>query len=234
MSNFLYFIPVKSTKDIPAYLSENGLDYFDYQFDKFVFTSCNIKGKKGFIIQRDGTPFSARYIENEQKWLKIPKTEAMCGYWLNEPPTPDALKRDKIIEGVYVPITLKDGNKWTIPTARVNCDNETTGMLKRQMTFDDEGKIVPGDFADNGEKANKIAADLTNKLVESWNNSDVKFEYDDSLPIQILSINYRVSATEVLLLNLWDYQGQEGGHIIFEFVDYIGFLELKKKELSGV
>lgn len=235
MSGFLYFVPADDEKKIRQFMKDNGLDYVFDDKDSLVATESAIDGKSGFIVERNGNPADTRYVPDEQDWLSIPKSHGCkVGVWRNNKPTPAELKKPNFTDSVYMPLRLLDGNEWTVPTARFNCDNETTGAIRKKIACDDEGHVIPGDFIGDGQEINDVASELVDSIIQQVKDNKETFDFDDRLPAKILSFNYRVSVREIVLLQLWSYKDGKDGAIVLQFVDFAGYADVKKNKASVI
>lgn len=199
-------------------------------------------GKSGVIYQQNATTKSLQYDKTKQRWKRIPNTDAYVGVWNAAPPTAESLIRTDHISGQYVNLA---GDKWLIPVARFECDNETTGFLTPQVDIDDFGNVIPGAFSPTQDKLNQMAERLAKSFIESWErcvnepmpNPVFRFDIDDHDPFDIIAANYRVSPAEIVLLNLFRWRDEAFKDVVKVFIDSDTYLQLyakkKQSELSS-
>ena len=182
-------------------------------------------GKSGVIYQQNATTKSLQYDKSKQRWKRIPNTDVYVGVWMNDPPKAEKLIKSDAIAGQYVP--LGDGDRWLIPIARFECDNETTGNLTPQIDVDDFGNVIPGAFSPTQEKLNQMAERLAKSFIAAFekfvnDNSPIsifRFDIDDHDPFDILAANYRVSPAEIVRLNLFRWRDNAFYDIVKVFID---------------
>lgn len=194
-------------------------------------------GKSGVIYQQNATTKSLQFDKSKQRWKRIPNTDVYVGVWTNDPPKAEKLIKSDAIAGQYVP--LGDGDRWLIPIARFECDNETTGNLTPQIDVDDFGNVIPGAFSPTQAKLNQMAERLAKSFIAAFDklvndNSPIsifRFDIDDHDPFDIIAANYRVSPAEIVLLNLFRWRDNAFYDIVKVFIDSDSYLQLyiKKK-----
>lgn len=196
-------------------------------------------GKSGVIYQQNATTQSLQYDKNKQRWKRIPNTEVYVGVWSNDPPKAEKLIKSDAIGGTYV--QLGDGDKWLIPVARFECDNETTGYLTPQVDIDDFGNVIPGQFSPTQDKLNQMAERLAKAFIEAFDklvqentpNPVFRFDIDDHDPFDIIAANYRVSPAEIVLLNLFRWRDNAFKDIVKVFIDSDSYIQLYAKKKAS-
>ena len=152
------------------------------------------------------TKINLKYDKNNQRWEHIyinDEYKYSVGYWIDKIPGPDDLMRSGAINGYSVEST--DGNKWTIPLARLlNGDS----LLPQSLKLDSKTKELILKPLTKYEKLCGYALEYFEKLKEVYDNN--KIDREESYPhlFEIaecaLSTNYHVSAHEISLLEIVD------------------------------
>lgn len=246
MSSFIYYFPTTEMLPPAETFERYGVQYacppsIANQF-RYGVTLDGPDGKSGVIYQQNATTKSLQYDATKQRWKRIPNTDAYVGVWTNAPPTAESLLRTDHISGRYVNLA---GDKWLIPVARFECDNETTGYLTPQVDIDDFGNVIPGAFSPTQDKLNQMAERLATAFIEGFDrlvnepspNAHLRFDIDDHDPFDIIAANYRVSPAEIVLLNLFRWRDEAFKDVVKVFIDTDTYLELfikkKQSELSS-
>lgn len=247
MSSFIYFFPTTEMLPAAETFERFGVKYacpptIANQF-RYGVTLDGPDGKSGVIYQQNATTKSLQYDKTKQRWKRIPNTDAYVGVWNDSPPKAETLIKSDSIGGQY--ITLGDGDRWLIPVARFECDNETTGYLTPQVDIDDFGNVVPGAFSPTQDKLNQMAERLAKSFIESFEqfvkepspNPVFQFDIDDHDPFDIIAANYRVSPAEIVLLNLFRWRDEAFKDVVKMFIDVNSYVQLyvkkKQSELSS-
>ena len=241
MSSFIYYFPTTEMKPAAETFERFGVQYacppsIANQF-RYGVTLDGPDGKSGVIYQQNATTKSLQYDKTKQRWKRIPNTDAYVGVWNDSPPTAESLLRTDHISGQYVNLA---GDKWLIPVARFECDNETKGFLTPQVDIDDYGNVIPGAFSPTQDKLNQMAERLAKSFIASWErcvseptpNPVFRFDIDDHDPFDIIAANYRVSPAEIVLLNLFRWRDEAFKDVVKVFIDSDSYLQLyvKKKQ----
>ncbi|MBN1126922.1 MAG: hypothetical protein JXA82_18110 [Sedimentisphaerales bacterium] len=163
---------------------------------------------------------------NRQRWTpSIDKT-----YWIgldNEtPPAPHELAREEMLAGHKV--ILGDGNEWLVPVAR-----QVSGgcALPRSLSIGADGQAV------TGAVIGKLASFW--KQVEAlWDDTLILLDMREGEPaltltdrlklaVQALSLNYRVTLDEVVLLGLLDTDSLQ--KVLDAVIDWPTLIEVGKR-----
>lgn len=247
MSSFIYFFPTTEMLPAAETFERFGVKYacpptIANQF-RYGVTLDGPDGKSGVIYQQNATTKSLQYDKDKQRWKRIPNTDAYVGVWNDSPPKAESLIKSDAISGSYLP--LGDGDRWLIPVARFECDNETTGYLTPQVDIDDFGNVVPGAFSPTQDKLNQMAERLANSFIAGFDkfvneptpNAHFQFDIDDHDPFDIIAANYRVSPAEIVLLNLFRWRDEAFKNVVKFFIDVDTYVQLyikkKQSELSS-
>ena len=243
MSSFIYYFPTTEMLPSAETFERFGVQYacppsIANQF-RYGVTLDGPDGKSGVIYQQNATTKSLQYDATKQRWKRIPNTDAYVGVWTNDPPKAEKLIKSDAIAGQYVP--LGDGDRWLIPIARFECDNETTGNLTPQIDVDDFGNIIPGAFSPTQDKLNQMAERLAQSFIVGFDkfvndnspNQRFHFDIDDQDPFDIIAANYRVSPAEIVLLNLFRWRDESFKDIVKIFIDANSYLQLWAKKKAS-
>lgn len=209
MAGFLYFIE-GSPKNRVDILKEHKLAYA-------LDTNCQLtpialgatpSGQPGCLLadaSRHTSPPSFR--DDEQSWQRF--KNHWVGYWLDNPPRPEELQREKMIPGYS--IELGDGNKWQVPLARQYSNvGEPGSHLPHKLKVNESGEWTVGDVIDRYRDVWSVALEFFDlwhtalrEAVEDGRGSFVfDYAHPQSAAIKILSSNYAISDVEASLIGL--------------------------------
>lgn len=244
MPGFLYFLPHAQQADIPDRLGLWGLDYLRDGDRRLHSRGCTGPGGvHGFIVGAavNWQPEEVK-IRPDITWQPFPKPfaerQAQLGY-VGQMPGPADLIREKTISGEY--LTLADGHRWLVPHAQVVTDGHPMINLPVSYGLDEDSgdwianQILP-QYRAIWQHANKYlnamwaALDLHFKsgapdgAVVSWDIEDA-----ESLVVDALQANYRVSARELATLGI--LTSDLASQIAKILIDDEGYGRLKKKEV---
>ncbi|BBO34734.1 hypothetical protein [Lacipirellula parvula] len=110
--------------------------------------STGPSGGAGNVFMEDAPGVDAGYYPDDQTWSKMPavegRPELWIGYWNDRKPTPQTLKRAKLLRGPV--LTLADGNEWQVPIVRRydGAAQQWQCELPAYLAFDGTGKVGPG------------------------------------------------------------------------------------------
>ena len=241
-SNFIYYFPTTSMEDASKAFEKYGCKYacppsIAKEFGCAV-TLNGPDGKPGVMYQQKPSVDTLKYEPEKQTWKRVPNTPAYVGVWNDSPPTAESLLRTDAIHGRYVNLA---GDKWLIPVARFECDNATTGNLTPMVDVDDYGNVIPGAFSPTQAKLNQMAERLALSFIAGFeklvnDNSPVaRFEFtiDDADPFVILAANYRVTAAEIVLLQLFRWRDEAFKDVVKHFIDADGYIYLYAKKKAS-
>lgn len=160
-------------------------------------------GQHGLIVSLSSD--FCGYYPTQQTW----KQEIDCEYWVGmwtdpaKRPRPETLKRDNIIEGAD--LRLDDGHLWTFPKARhfEEFDGEIVyrRTLPAMLTRDEAGRWVPGKVKGRYRELWRLASQLMQAIADS---DDEAFSEIDDLVLACFQCNYKIAATELDLLGIYD------------------------------
>jgi len=161
-------------------------------------------GKAGVTFSASSKAGMVRFKPEEQVWEPYPGKEGLwLGFWKENHPTPDDLLRRKPKDGHFV--ELCDGQEWLIPVARAV---DGSSPLPRALKNDGANWLV-GDVKEAFKDYFARACQLWDVMfpaegVASDEDRIVTIAGAADLCVIALSINYRVSAAEISLLELLD------------------------------
>ncbi len=185
---FLYAIQEQSHISDET-LKELGLDFLCGAPQRGVVSGPS--GTACQIISRDASRI--KYETKKQIWQKSTTGDYWVGYWIGEKVDPVKLERDLQLSGIM--ITLGDGNKWRIPTARMITGGtilpQSICYSNRKMKYKVKSQYI--DFYNAGER-----------LCQYICGEDVEFSDVDMLDIvyQAIMLNYNVGFDEINILEL--------------------------------
>lgn len=203
-----------------------------YAFEGGGVTTCEIlkggpdKGS-GVIVTTDKN-LKPEYKPDGQIWEQaVFLGKGKLNFWVGldkeNPPKPEDLKRSEMI-GFYSP-RLGDGNEWLIPTGRVYPEGTPLPKVRR---IDEEGKIkriVKDRYLELYTAADKV-----------WSVTAEKENITDTEEWEIcrtaLQANYRISDTEISMLNLLD-ETSAMKLIFVALIDYVNWPEFQEALSNG-
>lgn len=165
------------------------------------------------VAASSANPFG--YYPDRQTWRKCLRPEGASEVWIginNElPPTPKDLLRDDAIDGH--PVTLGDGNTWSIPIARKYITDDAGRILgggpalRRRLARDESGAWTRGEVVAKYARLWEIACRRHDQLLATSDEDDgepilITAAADDA--VTILATNYRVGPDEIEMLGLLD------------------------------
>lgn len=238
MAGFLYFVPGGGAPDL-AQVREWGLGYaFDEGFPTRETSGGPGRAGSGYVFADRVRLGNHRLLldEETQEWRKITtrapdQREVWLGWHREDPPTPEALVRKKLIRGWEMP--MGDGRKWHIPlVSRFDIESrQRVSALPSAYDLDPEGRLVSGP---------PLAAHqwLWDATAAAWDSmvagEDVS---DQSLLLTagaILSANYYLHAMEAIVMKAFTPDQSPVG-IVALAIDYLtwsGWNESQKKTES--
>lgn len=244
MAGFFYFIPGAKASDNPSQLNQWGLSYLVDGDDRLYQRQCGGPGGEAGLILGSQHNFESEDVKMSAslQWRKFPKPfadrQAYIGWDpAKQMPVASDLARPKQLSGI--PLTLADGAKWQIPTAKaVGTDGTSYCSLPMSYGVDEE----TGDWIANQVMPKYRAIwNHANSYLESMmqavaaeakkeNPGEPQWEIPDyqSMIVDALQVNYRVSAMELATLGVLTTEiAQPIANIL---IDAQGYKTLKKKE----
>jgi hypothetical protein len=251
MAGFLYYVPtsIKAVKSgglgltDPDEIAELGLGHAFETPPVAAGVRGGPDGGNGTLLGQSASFCGQRigYYPDKQTWRKIPKSEVWLGWYTENLPRPDALRRSEVVPGERV--RLGDGNLWLIPLSRsVSDDSEDYSVcsaIPASRMLDDNGNWVRGApeprYARLWETANRVWDAIIDRVVESTGESStIEIGEESDACVDALQANYRVGPAEISALGL--LTDQSASAIIKAMVGVPKLLDrLKKKRAeSGV
>jgi hypothetical protein len=240
---FNYFFPNRDRVKVDELL-DAGLGYvFDPETASeptSTFTPRTVSrgpgGQSGLIVSTNDR--YCGYYENAQMWRQEAGEDYWVGMWKDEPPTPETLARSNQIPGVY--LRLDDGNTWLIPKARhfEEFDGEILArtVLPTRLTRDADGRWYPGEIKPRYRRLWELVEGyleaVTNSEEDDGGMVHVRFEDLDNLVIEAFQANYKVAATEIDLLGVYDVNLRN--RVVRILTDMDSWAVLFKKKLQAL
>lgn len=201
---FLYFVPASQKQ-------QAGLDELAYAFEatphrRDVFGS-GPGGSKGTLY---ASCSSFGYYPDRQQWTRMPNSQCWIGWEAEQPPTPDDLRRDTMLDGNR--IELHDGNEWLIPATRalVSDDGEVRwkSLLPQRVAVDQDGTWVYAGVLPRLQRLYDIGtrwAEVRFSALTEAGEAVLDIDPQDALTmaVEVLGFNYRVTLAEVSALGLF-------------------------------
>lgn len=217
MSGLLYFIPGATAGVTIEEVIQHGLGYAFSSIGDF--TPCVVmrgpgEAGGGVVIADSRHTGRIGFYPDEQRWMRIPKSEVWIGIYPDDRPAPADLQRAAFLDGHFV--TLEDGNSWLIPVARAvgDIDGEPVpyDSLPHAVGLDDDGKWGRNGPIPKYDKLWKIALrwwdeiqrGIQREVVEPGTKVAISMEFNDiaDAAVEALTTNYRLHNAEVSLLGL--------------------------------
>ena len=175
------------------------------------------------------------YYPDVQTWQKWGHADLYTGYFTNQPPTPEDLRRTRTIPGLNV--KLGDDNEWEIPIVRQY--REDIGFLQtlpREAELDGNGEWTSGTVMPEYAELDDAAWAWFEFIKQAIEESD---DDDQEVVVEIpqvykwcqtmLEANYKVGPIEILMLKLFNDVTRP--EIMNASIDLPGFIDnVKKKE----
>ena len=237
MAGLLYYLPGEDAQR-PHSVTRERVDELGlgHAFDGAKFTPSGVHqkgpdGGSGVIVADGSRVDKIGYYPERQTWRKVGGSAVYVGHYRDQRPTAADLARAELVDGV--PLKLADGDLWLIPLARGwNGSEQNTGWyhgLPRRNDVDDAGQWVPGDVLPrykrlwevatswwDAKQAAIAAAALREEGSSQRGEETIGAEFDfndfgglNDAAAYVLSVNYRVSKTEIGLLGLFDTETAE-------------------------
>lgn len=173
---------------------------------------------------------------DRQTWSKVPGSTAWCGYYTDEPPTPEELLRAEPLPGHRV--ELADGRPWLVPVARGVAEDGWYHTLPRQSVLDESGQWTRGDVVAKYGRLWETACQWWDALnaatVESAGDA-ARLVFDfagiHDAAVVALSANYRLGRIEAALLGIFDDRCVR--RVLDALVDWPTLEEFAKKKIEA-
>jgi hypothetical protein len=229
--HFNYFLPDRRTANLND-LVQCGLGYvFQPESAATAAIAATVRpvyngpgGQNGVIVSTSDQWIG--YYQGQQEWRQEPGKSHWVGLWTADRPTPDSLARQNQVSGTT--LLLDDGQSWLIPKARhfEEFDGEIGfGInLPTRLTRDELGNWVRGEI----KQRYRRLWDLATELVGAVAGDQTTFASIDELAVEAFTCNYRVSATELDLLGIYDVAVRD--RVIRIVIDLDGWAEIVKKK----
>ena len=193
--SFLYAVPGKDNNNVTW-------DHFKHAFDGQPQRGLDQRGltdeKTAVLADHSVSTSKMRIAKEEQEWRRVQKDEGIywIGYWKNDPPTPETLRRTRLLSGKEIKTRV---GGWTVPTAisfhLVDGETQTIQHLERYVDFNDQGQKVYGDVVEQFEPLHDIAMAWLGQG-DSFLSPDEVLEFAS----QVIGHNYRVAYEELCML----------------------------------
>lgn len=228
----LYFFPGMESEQVTRdYLLQQGPSAAlrdclasDQSAKQILKANCKVgpTGSSGTLVaaQPGEAPPEIMYSENRQRWVDF--GDYWIGVFEDSRPTPEELARPDQVNGFLE--ELADGHLWNCPVVRTPCEVPRM-RVPRKFGVDDQGKLVAAPV-DECRAAWETSAKIWDALCTGR-----EFDLDEGIgwAAEMLSLNYRVSLQECLLLDLINDHNLE--RIFFAACDR-DFIDLCLKELK--
>lgn len=210
MSGFLYFIPNRETlhgKEI----ADVGLSHVLGSAYDAVSVTNGPNGAHGVVVAARGSVPSIGYYPGGQTFEQVPGRAWWLGTINGHEPTPDDLKREKIL-APSVEMQLASGTAWKIPQAQAFGKPESEGspipympMLPQSCALDENGRWRQDKIIPRYEPLWQLCRDWTDVragLATEQQLARFDFSGQADSAVQVLAVNYRISAPEAVRLGL--------------------------------
>ena len=206
MNSFIYYFPGRKTKgdqkSFDKLLSDCELtELTDGCSFPFVEANDGPEGAGLFVgVCPKGQMLSGiGYYPKKQTWFQW--KNYWIGFKTDNPPAPEDLEREKMVEGLKVP--LSDGKKWIVPAAR---------YLEEGTCFEHNLIMMP-----SGELVKEILAKYkpfwlrAGEMLEAWRKDELE-EHEEKImsdlniwdfSAQALGLNYRINHAGISAMKLF-------------------------------
>lgn len=160
----------------------------------------------------DGKTYLPDYDADRQTWTKRYGGDCWLGRDPDRPERPSNYQRDKQLSGKSV--TLRDGNRWTIPQLKVFLQNTGDGpliytpRLPRLLRQDpDTGEMIPGDVVPEHSAIWNQAMAISDFLLgvaRDTGSATLTSSTAIDFACNLLRCNYRIDKPEIDALGLFD------------------------------
>lgn len=211
-------------------VSRWGLDYaFPTGVVAAPFDASGPGGSQGCVC--GSTDERLGYAPDRQTWKRIPSPllnnspPVWVGHWNDLLPGPQELR---VATRGFTPgraLRLCDDREWVIPLARAWDQEQEIGFrsLPAALELNEAGEWSSGEVFPHHRRLWELACDYWDAMTGKSAGADsaVRFAYHQlqSSAVEVLGSNYRVRATEVALLKLFDDRAQVAQQIMEALVD---------------
>ena len=225
MAGFLYFFPGRPSVRKAEYANYGLADSLGAVSAIAGAEMVGPSGKSGHMIRTgQASVETPAYKPDTQSWLECDGGKFWVGCDNDARPGPDDLLRPDDCGGY--PVLLGDGNRWSIPVARMDPDGEDLSTLDKSISMDRDGKLTMRPMP----KYNVLidyASTAWDMFMHNFDESaadapvaDENFKFDAS--VVALACNYAVTKWEVSLLLLVSVSSQI--HILLSICDWPTYL----------
>lgn len=212
MAGFLYFV----SSDLPSIDAKAaGLGYAMQDSVETREAASGPGGRRGVVMYDPKRHEGKRigYYRDQQTWRKLPADaglpERWIGYWSDAPPTPDSLKREKMIRGASM--RLADGHQWQIPIVRRFDDaaQKWESELPTYLDYDDNGRIVTGSVREEYASLWDATAPIADRefAAAAGESPEALADCNQKLygaVVALLQANYVVALPELIVMRTLD------------------------------
>ena len=214
---FLYYIPSAHTPS-PETFAEIGLGHIADRWRQWQFVEVS-RGPDdagaGRVVADSCSVDRVGFYPDEQTWVYVANTSPECfvGVYNDAQPGPHDLARSDAVGGKVV--KLADGNAWVVPIARGwILPDEVTALrwfesLPMGWKVSREGAITATDVVARFRPLAEVAASYfdwvgAGELLRPGGKSWVSFPELKQGAVDVLGVNYNVSASELIFLGAID------------------------------
>lgn len=227
MPGFLYFAPGQN----PG--KPESLEYaFEGEPQRREISGNGPTANSGVVFADSSVPSQyVGYFRDRQKWRDIPNSDLSIGWYPDNPPTEETLRKSDMLDGYLV--DLGNGERWKIPIARTwNENGNYITALPCVVGVNSDGQVcrtdnVVAQYRSLWETATRIFEGIKSSLEE---NSEAKLSLEYDSCFEVIAANYRVSAIEIAILELVTTKNSWSiAHAVIDLLSH-PFLTVKKNE----
>lgn len=205
MAQFLYYLEKLAGATMDD-IRRVGLDYAFDSDDFERMQSSGPDGSRGLLIGNDKQKLG--YYPEEQVWVSCNGGKYWMGYYEDQLPRPEDLKRDKVVSGL--PVELTDKNEWELPQATVLASCLCALEFRKMAEYWD--RVFQAFQYGNGL--------ITEETILS-NEEEIE------IGVYCLHLNYRVSGYELDVMNILDAES-----LLTIFLTFIDAPSIVKREAN--
>lgn len=226
MSGFLYAIPKVSTIGAKQLAKVGLAPVFDKVKESQRPAGRGPGGGQCTLVCIGGNGKSLFYKPAEQTWQKSHNGKYWVGFYNDDPPTEQGLRRKTQLAGHYVELT--DGGKWLVPVARILSGGS---RLPQSLILGSNGEVITEPLPQYAGFSSKVEKAWEDFQVENgWKEGELQLSIAErmKLAIEALGWNYHVQTEEVNLLKLITTQNLNG-EILAAIIDLPTLVEISKE-----